>query len=528
VIIGNVSIFNEVEYKEQSRQLDQLARGDFQPIADELKKAFPRTTLPVRAIPFVQRYVTELSGVYSRPVVRRFRPTAMPTAMWQSLQAVYDASRIDRAMEAAEASLWTQNTAISVVIPDGIGRVKLLHIKPWQIERIEVDDAAKADDPRSWTLLEAMVPAGYVSGQVVSGRMRLTPTMATREIGGKAVGIYSTDGSHPFGRVPVVVAHRIAPDVGRPTPALNEAVLNLQVALSLQQADSELIVRHCAWPQKWIRNASIAQQVEELRHGPDKFLAMVKSGDPTQPGPELAIAQGHVPVAELVSFAEHQIRLYCSMLGLDPSNFMRSNTATTASARLFGAQDRAALRARLEPTLLQFERDLVLLVAETLSLRESMPFPRGLSVDVAWAVAEPSPDPQSEAQALALEIVNGTNSAADVVAKREGISRAAALAVVKRNLDEARELSGTVAPAVDGKPGEPVVDKPADLAMNGAQVASLVDVINQVAAGTLPASAARLVLAAAFPRRGGGRRHGCRCCVVHAGSAEGGTSTHDG
>ena len=181
-------------------------------------------------------------------------------------------------------------------------------------------------------------------------------------------------------------------------------------------------------------------------------VANAAPGDPTQPGPELAIAQGHVPVAELVSFAEHQIRLYCSMLGLDPSNFMRSNTATTASARLFGAQDRAALRARLEPTLLQFERDLVLLIAETLSLRESMPFPRGLSVDVAWAVAEPSPDPQSEAQALALEIVNGTKSAADVVARREGISRAAALAIVRRNLNEARDLAAPPEPVMPPEP----------------------------------------------------------------------------
>jgi len=78
VLIGNLSIVDQAEFARRSRQLDLLSRGDYSPIKDELAAAYPRSDLPVRAIPFVQRYVAELSGLYARPVVRRFRPHGLP------------------------------------------------------------------------------------------------------------------------------------------------------------------------------------------------------------------------------------------------------------------------------------------------------------------------------------------------------------------------------------------------------------------------------------------------------------------
>jgi len=446
MLIGDLSIWNQAEHARKSRQLDLLARGDYSPILDELRRAYPRTDLPVRAIPFVSRYVAELSGMYARPVVRRFRAATLEQPVWQKLQSVYDASRIDRQLELAEADLWTQNVFLAVVLPDGIGKVRLHAFKPWQVEELQTCDAMRANDPTTWTRLVVTVPMQAVAGQVVMGRMVLTPTTASRTIGGQDVGIYAADKSHPFGRIPVVVAYRVAPDPGRSLPPVNDAVLNLQVALSLQQADNENIVRNCAFPQKWIKNANVSQLVEEISHGPDKFIAMVM-GDPQAPAPELAIAQGQVPVAELVSFAEHQIRLYCAMLGLDPSSFLRVNTAVTAAARLFAAQDRQAMRDRILPLLTQLERDLLALITTVLSLREPMPFPSDLSLDVTWSPYTASPDPQAAAQALQAEVALGVSSPVDAVMARDGVGRAAALYTVKTNLDEARALGLIPAPA---------------------------------------------------------------------------------
>ena len=445
MFIGNVSIWNEQAHQRKSRQLDQLSRGDYQPIAEEIAATYPNTNLAVRAIPFVERYVAELTGLYLRPVVRRFGPTGLAQAEWQRLQGVYAASKADPALANAETDLWLQNVVMLIALPSGPGQVAFLSIKPWQVDKIEVGDPLTAADPSTWASFKAQVPAQFTENNVVFGTLELTRTHAWRYIGGQRVGVYAPDGSHPFGRVPIAVAYRVAPDAGRPLPSVNEAVLNLQVALSLQQADNELIVRHCAWPQKVIENADVGQLLESIQHGPDKFMSLVRSGDPQAPAPTLRVVQGQVPVSELVAFAEHQIRLYCAMLGLDPSAFLRVNTAVTASARLFSSQDRKALRDKILPTLADLESQIVSLVTRVVALR-GPGFGQGLTVSVEYQQAEPSPDPQSEAQALTSEAALGLTSPVREVAKREGVGLTEARYIVQQNLADSRAL-GVIPPA---------------------------------------------------------------------------------
>lgn len=466
MFIGNVSIWNEVAFQKKSRQLDQLRRGDYQPIADEIALAYPNTNLAVRAIPFVERYVAELAGLYLRPVVRRFGPTTgIATASWQRLAGIYAGSKADPTLASAEADLWLQNVAMLVALPSGPGKLALVPIKPWQVDRIELGDAMTADDPATWTRFIAQVPAQFTTGNVIFGELELTPTTAWRHVNGRRVGIYSPDGSHPFGRIPLAVAYRVEPDTGRPLPAVNEAVLNLQVALSLREADNELIVRHCAWPQKVIENADVGQMVETLVHGPDKFMTLVRSGDPQAPSPTLRVVQGQVPVAELVAFSEHQIRLFCAMLGLDPSAFLRVNTAVTASARLFSAQDRQALRDKILPKLADLETQLLWLVTSVVGL-SGLGFEPGLTVTAEYQQAEPAPDPQSAAQAITAEAAMGLTSPVVELARREGIGMTEARRRVVQNLADNRAL-GIVPPAPQDQ-----ADPPGDTSEDSADTAA--------------------------------------------------------
>jgi len=506
MILGDLAVWDEYEFKRRSRQLDLLASGDFSPIKDEIALAFPNSNLPVRAIPFVQRYVAELSGLYDRPVVRRFRGAS--TAAWQKLAAVYDESNLNAALSDVEQALLVQSTVLVVVLPDGLGRVSLLQLLPWQVDRVDVSDPLRAADPRNWTKVSAEVPASTVGGQVINGRMELTTTHAWRMVGSTKVGIYNEDCTHPFGRVPVVAVRRTSPAPGRWCAPVNEAVLNLQVSLSLQAADDENIVRHCAFPQKVIRNASPSQMVEEMTIGPDKVIALVRSGDPTAPAPELAVVQGQVPVAELVSFAEHKIRLYCAMLGLDPSSFLRVNTAVTASARLFAAQDRKALSDRLQPSLRRMETEIARLVAEVLGQRELMPMPAGLSVDVQWHKPEPPADPRADAEANRARIALGLDSRSAIVARERGIGPSAAAALVVRNVAEDRALAPqdpngqqADAPAADSEETTEeatAVDAAAE-PLNGAQVTAVLDIVQQVSAGLMSAATAVDLIGLAFP-----------------------------
>jgi hypothetical protein len=215
---------------------------------------------------------------------------------------------------------------------------------------------------------------------------------------------------------------------------VNQAVLNLQVAVCAQVSDNELIVRHCAFPQKVIENAEHSQIVESLQVGPDKVITIIGNGG-TGPQPTMRVVQGAVPVAELANAIDNQIRLYCSMLGLDPSPFLKSNTATTASARLFAAQDRQELQDRIKPALLRAEIQTARLFAEwqTLSGVSVVPY-RTLLVEVAYTDPVIVADPLHDAQALELRIRLGLSSAAEVVAQERGISLSEARRIVDKNL----------------------------------------------------------------------------------------------
>lgn len=446
MFIADVSIVDEARYAKDSQNLDRLGRGDYGPVRDEAGRRYPNTKLDDQPIPFVERYLAELSGLYTLPVVRGFPGATDDDA--HVMHATYEASGMATKLCDVENSLWLQNMAIALVLPGSPGRVRVVTVAPWQVEEIEIGDPVDTSDPSTWDRLLVRVPSSVVSGQVMLGQVELTRTHARRQVAGKWVGIYNEEGSNPFGVLPVVVGYRVTPQPGRWAPPVNEAVLGLQLSLSMQEADNDLIVKHCAWPQKVIEGASIRQQVEQMQVGPDKVLALLKSGDPQETPPTYRIVQGQVPVEQLVGHVEHKIRLFCSMLGMDPSSFIRTNTAVTASARLFSAQDRARHRSKIEPPLVRFESDLAVLVARVISYTGLVQVTSVRRVALRWAVLEPSADPAAAATAQAARYAAGTDSPSETVAREKGVSMVEARRRVKRNLAESREL-GIIA---DDKP----------------------------------------------------------------------------
>ncbi len=503
--LGTINVVDEASYREQSQWIGQLARGNFEPVATQLLRDYPRSNLPVRAVPFAQRYVAELAGLYQRRTLRRF--VGADGAAAKMVEA-YDDAAIDTSLAEIEQALWVQNTVLALVLPNGVGRVRVHYVEPWRVEQIDVADALAAADPRSWDRIVLKVPSTVTAGQTVDGRVELTRTEAWRETGGERRGIYSADGSHPFGMVPLVVAHRVRPAGGRWRAPINEAVLNLQLGLSTQTADDEVIVRHCAFPQKVIENATIAQRVSEMQVGPDKVLTLLRGSDPQAPAPTLRVVQGQVPVAELVSFTEHKIRMYCAMLGIDSTSFIRTNTAVTASARLFASQDRDAQRAKIKPVLRKLETDLARLVGAVLSLRDPVPVPAKISATVTWAQPHQSADPAADAQASQVRISLGLASAASILARELGVTLAEAEAIVIRNLEFTHALpqTGTESgppeqePAEDdGGSADDEQPDPGENDLNGAQVTAVLSVAQQVASGAMSSAAGVELLALSFP-----------------------------
>ena len=434
MLIGDLVRFGDTEWRQQSRDLQALAIGDYTPVVTALRALFPNTQMPLRAIPFVDRYIAELTGRYARPVVRRFRSPDLGQA-WQLLQDAYTEANVDGVMDAVERALVIQRSLLLVPMVDAAGILRLHICQPWQVQA-EYDDPADADQPGRWRKLTIQVPQSYSAEQVIYGQAVITPDSAWRTVNAGMQGMYAADGSNPFRCIPAIRVVYGDAYPGRWHGPVNQAVLNLQIAICVQVADNELIVRNCAFPQKIIENATYSQVVEQVVVGPDKVVCLIGT-DSTGPQPTMRIVQGAVPVTELSNSVDNQIRLYCAMLGLDPSPFLKSNTATTASARLFAAQDRQALQDRIKPTLQRAELQIARLWAEWLTYTSAsrLPYER-LQVDVTYTETAIVADPLHDAQALQLRIQLGLTSAAEVVAQERGISVTEAGRIVARHRKE--------------------------------------------------------------------------------------------
>jgi hypothetical protein len=456
--IAKVDTWNELKFQRQSRQLGQLLRGDFSSMASELSSAFPNTRgMQERYVPLVQRYAQELSGLYARPVVRRFLDSTAPIEALLKLQAIYRASRVDRALHQAHRALLVQNTIVLAVLPAGLGRVRVLVCEPWQVDW-QVGDPLYADDVQSADKVCLRVPIKVVASSVVYGDLVITSQEIYLDRGGEQVPIYGGSTLNPFGRIPLVVLRGEDPLPGRPFAPVLEPLLNMAIALCVSESDTELLVHTQAWGQKVIEGAQISQQVEELQVGPDKVIALTNH-DPGAPPPRLTIVQGQPPLAQITGWNEARLRLLCSMFDLSPDAFLKVNTAVTASARAFDARDRAEAKARYEPILVQAEQELAQLVAAVVNLTDPLKVPETVAVDVTYPAYDPPVDPLHEAQALQAAVGLGIDSPVAVVAARDGVSPGEARRRVEANLKERAELAalGLSLPGVSAPPAGEVL-----------------------------------------------------------------------
>lgn len=451
--IAQAETWNRPEFQRKSLQLSQFLRGDFSSIARELARVFPNTEgLQERFVPLVQRFAHELSGLYSRPVVRTFSsPTASPEAL-AKLADLYLWSGVDRKLQDVHRMLLVQQTVVLLVLPDRLGRVRLQAFEPWQVEWTS-GDPMRADDLSRATEVRLRVPVSVTATTIVYGDLVLTPTEAYIQKGGAKVPVYGNSTSNPFGRIPLVVLRSETPPPGRWAAAVNEPLLTMQLALCIAESDTELLVHTQAWGQKVIRNAQYGQQVETLQVGPDKVLALVNN-DPTAPPPELGIVQGQPPLSQITGWNESRLRLLCSMFDLSPDAFLKVNTAVTASARAYDARDREEAKARFLPVFADGERELAREVAAVSNLTEPLQIPEDVSVAVQYTEADMLPaDPLAESQALASDLALGIRSRVEFVARRDGLTWAQAVARIQRNLADEASFRPVVGPV--GTEGAP-------------------------------------------------------------------------
>ena len=434
------------QWAQHSADLDALAAGDFAPAERQLRSMIDDEDLFVRKIPFVQKYVSEVSGQLLRPHTRRFVTsdnTELPQAGWAKLAGVYDASGVGAAMADAEAALWVQRTVLLLPVPVGVGRVSVQVIRPWQVSEVVAGDPLQVSDPASWVSCKIKLPAAYLAQHVVYEEAVITRNDAWRSVGGQRVGIYSPNGSHPFGRVPIIAMHQIRPRAGDWWCGPAEAVLSLALALCVDVTDFGRIISSTAYPQRYLAGGTSGVQQDTVTLGPNKMPHFPSAGvEPGEAAPEIKIAQGTVAVEQLATWVERTIMWSCQMLDLNTDAFLRTNTATTASARLYAAQDRKARHDLAVPILRRAETELAQLLAQWLHVSELVPMPwwPQLRVDLSLTDALPVVDPQAQVQTQNARYQAGLSTPDEDVAAAEGIPLSAAARRVDQRLERNRAL----------------------------------------------------------------------------------------
>ena len=438
---GDVDVIDDLKFRNRSKQLDELLRGDYRSISAEIRKAFPKTRgMQERYVPLVQRFAHEQSSaLYARPVVRRFGDATLPAAIFQKLRQVYADSRIDVTMLHAHRELLIQQTVIMVPMRGRDGTFRFHTFAPWQFS-IEYGDMLHAYDLQAAKSITFKIPVQNEAGAVVYGRMYLSATEAYYEDGkGNVLPVIGSSIEHGLGMIPAVGIRSEDPTPGRYEAPINDAILNAAIALMISESDTELLVHTQAWGQRVLEGAQLGQMVEELQVGPEKVLALY-SMDPTAPAPTLKIVQGQPPLSQITAWNESRLRLLCSMFDLSPDAFLKNNTSTTASARAADARDRVDSAQRFIPIFEVAESQMLRLMIKIMNLTDPLQLPEDVGVSLRFAKFLPYADPLHEAQAVQLQIATGTLSPVDYLMARDGLSREGARARIRQNVREIQDL----------------------------------------------------------------------------------------
>jgi hypothetical protein len=262
------------------------------------------------------------------------------------------------------------------------------------------------------------------------------------------------------------------------------------------------IARLQGYSQMYVSGVS-AGEAENMETGPETLAAF---GDPTA---RLDFARPQPDLSGYAATNEQYMRAVISAQGMNPATFLKS-AGITALAKKMEQIDRDTERQKYLDELQRGEQrcyDLVRAYVNAVRGVEVLP---PAKVELEFREPVLPADPLHDAQALQLQQTLGLIGKVRARAKMDGIGVEEALRRMMadeeldaRLMPEAEQaVAETVAVEVSDTETEAVAAEAStvqDTAMNGAQVASLMDIVAQVSARVMPAEAARLLIETAFP-----------------------------
>lgn len=472
-----------------------------------------------RTVPLIYRLARELSTLYLRKPARLWK--GLTEAQSKIMRAEYVRKKVNRRFRTAQEHLsvlcnatvwvWLTSTGYRLIVPP-------VHQQWVVMQTIEGQDI---EDVAEWWL-RLPVP---VEGRIYYALACITPTRATWEDGPskkwRGVGIWTKDGSNPFGRIPVALMRGSDPGDGTVFAPVPQDLLDAQRAANHDFTDNGEVRRKQGFGQAYLSGVS-ASEAKKIQVGPEKVVGL-KDKDAkfgfASPQPDLAGAT--LSLKEYLSFV-------IATNGMNPATVMKS-AGITALAKIIEIMDREVERIRAVDEFEAAEQTVFELMAMAMHIHNGyadvVPFE---DIEVAVEYREPiqPADPTSDAQAKAQRIGLKLDSSASILATEKGISIEEGQALAKLNDELQRELVGSATPApeaaadtptpapdasVETQTPAPTDGGPPNLAaggevqkaaLNGAQVAELKATVVDCANGLIPPATAKAIILAAYPISG--------------------------
>lgn len=451
-------------WRKNARLIYEYLRREMADAEEQRERLYPKTSTKQvqRTIPLIWRMARELSTLYLRPPARAFlgpNGEPLPSAQAGLIEDEYRRAKVNRRLRTTHEHLSAlQNATLWVWLTSDGYRLLTppIHDQWAWSKRV---DGQEVEDVAEWRVRFPVVTSARAVVAETAIAL-ITPTRAIWEsgpAGWEGVGVWETDGSNPFGRIPVVYLRGADPAPGEFFVPVPEDNLDAQRAVNHDFTDRGTIARKQGYAQGYIKGLS-QEQVSKMEVGPEVFV-----GIPDVAG-EIGFAAPKSSLKEYGEDTDSFVKLVIACSGMSPATVMKS-TGITALAKIVENLDREVERQRAKDEFEFGEQALCDLIIAAKRIRAGglAVLPDGVRVVVEHREPLMPADPINDAQANTQRVALAVDCAASIIAREKAISIEEAQKIAKRNLELERELHAAPVPTA-GKPAAapPGIVKPVD------------------------------------------------------------------
>ena len=437
------------EWDRNVQALYNYLRRNHEDTLEQLKALYPRTwdQHTLRPIPFVWRVARELATLYRKRPNREFVGAFGPSVALR-IKSIYRALDMDLKFRTLQEHLVAMNNACMFFFP--VNRRDFQGVQPLVIPPHHVRFQMKPGQAMSTDMLDVEkvwlklpVHTDAVTGWISYGVAVVTQDEAfwhsTPDDAMVGEGLWFKDRSNPLGKIPCIYLRGSEPRPGEWTAPTDDDLLAAQRAISLGFTDLGQIGRMQGYMQGVIMNMS-QQQAADLELGPESIIGLMDDQDFKYVG-------GKPPLKENAENLIEYMNTMLAHLGLNPQTFLKT-ASVSAIAKQVDLIDREAERQRFVIMFEDAENRAYEFVRQWINVlrgngEEIYPFAR---VEVEYFEPSMPVDVLHTSQAERMQIHDGTTTAAEILAKRSGISVDEAKTRVRENLEETREMAEILTP----------------------------------------------------------------------------------